>query len=289
MWVDAGVATALLAMNTWNRPMRPKRLAEYAELMRGGLWDEATPQMIVFDTDMRMADGQHRCHAIIQSGHGVWCLMVWGVPPSARLNIDRGGIRNSADNVIMAGGGSLIAGDPKRTLELANAFVQGMRPMKVSLGPAAFQRVLEEYGDVFARVNDVYHGHPRTAFFCRAAVRGLVARALYYGVSQDALHRFVEIIITGFAHGQPGDKAAIALRNDYIKVKGRSGTFNSNENAAVYAKCAHALQCFLRGEDRVIIRPVSVDPYPIEYSSPEPVRVMADLLGGSDVDGLLLQ
>ncbi len=290
MWVDAGVAEALLAMNTDNRTLRAKRVSEYAELMRNGLWDEHTPQMIVFDADMRMADGQHRCYAIIASGHGFWCLVVWGIPPRARLNIDRGGTRNSADNVLMAGNRELIPGDPKRVLELANAFVQGMRPTKVSLGPAAFQAVLEQYGEVFARVHEVYLGHSSRSFFARATVRALVARALHHGVSQDALIRFVELLVTGFSSGVPGDRAVIALRNEYIREegKGKGGGYNSNVNAQIYAKCAWALQCFLRGEDRVTIRPASSDPFPIKSVLAEHVNHTGDVARDGD-DGLVLE
>jgi hypothetical protein len=266
MWVDRGVAEGLMAMNKWNRKLRQKRVDDYADLMLRRLWDEGTPQMIVFDTDLRMADGQHRCSAIIKSGCGFWCLVVWGVEPSARLNIDRGAVRNSADNLVMAGYSDLLAGDPKRALELANAFVQGMRPTKVSLGPADLQNICEQYQDVFTKTVEIFTGKTKRSFFNRATVRAVIARAIYHDMDPAIADRFVEILISGYGEGQPGDRAVIALRNAYVEEdrgKKKGGT-NSNENAAIYAKTAAALHWFSRGEDRKEIKPFIRDPWPID-------------------------
>lgn len=297
MWVDRGVAEGLLAMNTWNRDIRQKRVDGYADLMARGLWDECTPQMIVFDTDLKMADGQHRCLAVVKSQASLWCLVVWGIDPVARLNIDRGGIRNSADNLQMAGMGDLLPGNGKRALELANAFVQGMRPSKVSLAPAELQSVCERYGDVFATTTEIFEKHTKNTFFSRATVRAVVARALAHGVNEGVLRSFVEILISGYATGQPGDRAVVTLRNFYVNAANenkKKGGVNSNDNARIYAMCASALKSYIRGDDRVLIRPVGDDPWPIDAAVGAVVgadRVVGNVrrpgIGGLPIDFLV--
>ena len=84
------------------RTLRKTRVARYADDMRAGRWGEdITP--IVFDTNGNLANGQHRLHAIAESGttQSMWVLR--GVSPEAITQMDTGAPRSVGDQLKFAG------------------------------------------------------------------------------------------------------------------------------------------------------------------------------------------
>lgn len=58
---------------------------------------------IVFDTEDRLCDGQHRLAACIKTGKPITCLVVYGVEPKAFATMDVGRARNPRDALKAAG------------------------------------------------------------------------------------------------------------------------------------------------------------------------------------------
>ncbi len=73
--------------NTWNR-LR-------SAIVRGA-W-KINGECVVFDTDGILIDGQHRLHAIAQSGRAVPVLVIYGVEPEAFTTFDQGKKRSGSD------------------------------------------------------------------------------------------------------------------------------------------------------------------------------------------------
>ncbi len=89
-------AAQLLGGNTQNRNLRKRVVTQYAGDMAAGLWsDQGDP--IRMNGDGTLLDGQHRLHAIIESGTTQSMVVVSGVSKSSILTMDTGAKRNLAD------------------------------------------------------------------------------------------------------------------------------------------------------------------------------------------------
>lgn len=87
--ITPAVAELYLAKNTHNRTLRPTKIGQYASDMQAGRW-RWNGSTIVFGHSGQMDDGQHRCHAVIESGCTVRMLVVRGAELGAQETIDTG-------------------------------------------------------------------------------------------------------------------------------------------------------------------------------------------------------
>lgn len=89
-------AKRLLEGNTQNRNLRKRVITQYANDMRAGMWsDQGDP--IRLGSDDTLLDGQHRLHAIIESGRPQQMVVVRNVAKSSILTMDTGAKRTFAD------------------------------------------------------------------------------------------------------------------------------------------------------------------------------------------------
>lgn len=88
--------------NVLNRKLKPRVVAMYARDMANGDW-VFNGDTIRFDTDGNLLDGQHRLHAVVQSGVTVPMLVIWGLDPASRVVIDSGAKRSKGDALQLAG------------------------------------------------------------------------------------------------------------------------------------------------------------------------------------------
>jgi len=89
-------AQRLLAHNTFNRPLRDKRVRFLAKVIREKRW-RFNGASIVVDNKGRLLDGQHRCHAVIRANKSIQTVLVTGVSPKVFDTIDQGAKRGFAD------------------------------------------------------------------------------------------------------------------------------------------------------------------------------------------------
>lgn len=85
-----------LARNEVNRNVRQQQVDKYARDMESGNWTLCTEPM-VFDSDGRLIDGQHRALAQVKSGATIKWLVLRNVPPKTQDTINTGGSRSVAD------------------------------------------------------------------------------------------------------------------------------------------------------------------------------------------------
>ncbi len=87
----------LSTVNTKNRHLSQDRVTRLASDMKSGKWVGQNGETIKFDTTGRMADGQHRCAACVESGAAFESLVVHGVPAEAYSTIDIGKSKTTSD------------------------------------------------------------------------------------------------------------------------------------------------------------------------------------------------
>lgn len=104
--VTPRMAEALLARNGGNRPViwtGPVRsVAAYAAAMSRGEW-VLNGEPIIISSTGELNDGQHRLHAIIQSGVSVQLLLTFGVERETRHTVDQGVARTPGHVLAMFG------------------------------------------------------------------------------------------------------------------------------------------------------------------------------------------
>jgi hypothetical protein len=95
-------AKQMLANNTGNRRLDPKRVRRYASEIRKGQW-KTTGDSIKLASDGRVLDGQHRLAAIVDADTAVTVAVATGVNPDVFDVLDSGKSRTSGDVLQIAG------------------------------------------------------------------------------------------------------------------------------------------------------------------------------------------
>lgn len=124
--VSPEIARRWLGHNTNNRRIRRGLVASYARDMANGNWLlDGAP--IRFAADGTLLDGQHRLHAIIESGVALPLFVVRGLSREAQAVMDIGGKRSTADALRLRG----TEGDVKDIAAVARGllmFTTGTKP-----------------------------------------------------------------------------------------------------------------------------------------------------------------
>ena len=102
--VTPHLAAQWLERNHGNRPLQKRLVAFYAQQMRHGQWQMSNPQPLILDAEGALRDGQHRLHAVIESGCPLWFLVATDAPPEVQLVLDTGRSRSAADLLVMRKG-----------------------------------------------------------------------------------------------------------------------------------------------------------------------------------------
>lgn len=89
-------AEELLGRNPRNRILRPRNLANLERAMLNGEW-ELNGEAIKVDTDGFVLDGQHRLHAVVNTGVSIQTILVEGLPSETQDTMDTGKSRTLAD------------------------------------------------------------------------------------------------------------------------------------------------------------------------------------------------
>jgi len=100
--VSPPTAETWLGKNERNRNIRQRVVAAYARDMAAGNW-HLSGEAIKFARSGRLLDGQHRLHAVIQSGVTVKMLIVRGLAEQIQDVIDAGASRTAGDAFRMRG------------------------------------------------------------------------------------------------------------------------------------------------------------------------------------------
>jgi len=95
-------ARELLAIGGANRRLSEMTVSRYANAMNDGRWT-MNGETIKISRAGKLLDGQHRLHAVIESGKSVAMLTVRGLLPKTQASVDDGFKRNTAHVLDIAG------------------------------------------------------------------------------------------------------------------------------------------------------------------------------------------
>jgi hypothetical protein len=95
-------ATALLALNTRNRPLSRSQVEMHKKRLLAGTF-VLTPDAIAFDTNGALIEGQHRLTAVAESGVAALFFVAVGLPPDTFLALGQGKLRSTSDNLALKG------------------------------------------------------------------------------------------------------------------------------------------------------------------------------------------
>lgn len=100
--VTPQLAATWLKKNVVNRPVRDRKVEEYASDMAAGRW-QAVGDTIRFARNGTLLDGQHRLTAVVKSGATVEFIVVRGIANEAQGDMDTGAKRSASDALALLG------------------------------------------------------------------------------------------------------------------------------------------------------------------------------------------
>jgi len=254
-----------LSLFDQNRPLKSRYVEFLAEEILADRW-EVTNNGLGFDKKGRGIDGQHRLHAIIKAGKGIWINICRNMDESSKNVIDIGNPRNPQDILIINGvdlgtkGGGIVkqlyyrgvSGNSKLSnivlLEWANKAAEGIRFIN----------------NIFSR------GRSRitTASLSAALVRAYYARPH----QREKIKEFAMVLIEGL---QALTETTIKTTEDIKKFKPVLALQNLllNQpkgirigNTERYFKTERMLQCFLDDQpfNKIVVARQELFPLPWE-------------------------
>lgn len=95
MEITPQLAEQWLANNTHNRHLSMRQVKRLADAMKRGEWI-LNGEPVQFSADGRVLNGQHRLHAVVESGVTIQSVVIRGLAPIAQETIDIGAKRSLA-------------------------------------------------------------------------------------------------------------------------------------------------------------------------------------------------
>jgi hypothetical protein len=233
--VTPEIAQTWLECNTDNRRLRQSAVSRYSRLMKAGKW-ELTHAGIAFSDDGTLLDGQHRLWAVFDAGVTVRMMVTWNLPRAARMAMDVGMLRATADAITLDAGRGVWNRNQVATLR---ATIRGNTRNQVNMTAVEAPEYIDKYGEMVQFAHDHLlqkHGLP-------AELRAAVARASVH-VERARLIRFCEILGSGLAE-TPEDHIAILLR-EWLREQGANASKQSEHSQMLYQKSTRAIQLFMR-------------------------------------------
>jgi hypothetical protein len=239
-------AAKYLKKNPNNRRLDVNRVKQYANEMTRGQWAE-THQGIALNCDGSLKDGQHRLHAIVQSGIGQWFFVFRGLSDEAMPLIDIGRLRSISD--VMT-----IDGRPVSR----NAVAVGRMMMSPDISDWRANRLdviafIERHHEAIEfAVHELTFGPAKCA-----PVLASIGRA-WYTRDRARLKEFARCLKTGIVSCRE-DTAAVTL----YRFLNAGGNLGVKERIVLYKKTCSALLAFLESRPLSKLYAVESDPFSI--------------------------
>ena len=237
-FVTPEMALEWLARNENNRNLRKADVEYLKDCILAGQW-HVTHQGLAFWDDGELADGQHRLHAIMEAGVGVWVNVTRGMQRTAAEAIDRGIPRSNKDHLHFAG----VKSDTRRVAACV-CMINQYRVERSENATRWSKRRLRP--DEFAQFYAAFSGAIEFAYESNKQLHACVVAAIasaWFTANRDRLAQFRSLLASGAAV-DAGDLAAIKLRDFLLKKQYGQGESARND---LFLKACSALRAFLDG------------------------------------------
>ena len=251
--VTPDIACNWLERNTKNRKLRDTDVKKYAADIRAGRWKPGG-NIIKFDTDGNIVNGQHVLWAVIEAGMPAEMYVLSGLDPSVVLVEDDHARRTLGDVVKIQHPGWAVGNKHSgiaTMLYVSIGWAEGLYRDKWS-APRQEQIVfLEKHFDAIQFAHLAFGSNRTRRGVAIAPVMAVLARA-YYTVDQNRLRRFAQVVQTGIVESVD-ENAAVLLRNQLMANVGlMSSTMLVKQE--IYYKVERALRAFLDGESLKVLK-----------------------------------
>lgn len=211
------LAHVLIDHNEGNRPIRIAKLSQYIDDIKNDRW-EFNGETIIISKEGLMNNGQHRSHAVVETGIGIPVLFVFGVDRQSRKTVDTGANRGPHDQLSADGFSqpTTMAAITRFVLSYENNEGKGFANLNRISGQDVYERAKSEdaineaacfpykYGSKAKRL-----APPSVLGFC------------YYEftkVDKQAAQKFLDQVITGV--NLAADSAAYVTREKLMELGG---------------------------------------------------------------------
>ncbi len=247
MLVTPDQARRWLADQEFNRALRQIKVKEYASDMKSGRW-MATAQPIMINQSGKLIDGQHRLHAVIESGAEIEMLVAFDVPDEHRRYID-GGVPRATRDVLKMEDGLSSAWDLQalaRTVLLYERVPEKVWVGAGTAGIASKQLIIDEVRqnvDAYNRAIQIARqidGLPRTGHLRRSTYGSLVLLI-------DRYSNFAELLDewhTGLSTG-----ANLPMGDPRLALRSATSATNFGGTQSGLMACLRAWNAFVTGEE----------------------------------------
>lgn len=211
------------------RGLSGRTVDSFAVDMLDGRW-QMNGEPIIIGASGELLDGQHRLHAVIQSGCSIECVVVSGVEKSAFATIDTGRSRSGRDILGLSGRScaTSISATARFLMEIERHQLGAMR---IRISPAQLLDFVEKHPEIerFYELGLLRHGE-------RSIVKSSLLAALWCAVRDEwrpKCEKFIENVKLG--ENLPMNDPAMQLRNAFI-IKSKSTSYTRNAEIGLVIK-----------------------------------------------------
>ena len=235
--IDPKKAAEYLSHNIENnRKKNDDRVAAYSRDMAALDW-EFTGQTIVFDSEGRLIDGQHRLEAIIKSDEIIEIIVVRGINPDAVAFIDKGRGRSFNDTMKITENDTILR--LSSTQATIRSVVRNETSVRI-LSESELEWLYTKFANechVVSRLIPHNLGKPFVADF-----RGACLAALIAGVSETDLAEYIKVMRTRMPTMRYNDDAALKWEDTIHRTIGRT-----LEGSQMYLGTENSIYHFISG------------------------------------------
>lgn len=230
----------LACVPTWQRYRSEATVRRYAVELLAGRWRE-NGDVIRFDADGHLVDGQHRMAAIVRAGVPMRCVIVTGLNHDAIRTIDRGHARSMRDVLRVCG----WSGDSCRCGEMARLrLTLDARGGTRTFPDADILRVAEQHKDAYMWATTICAN--KGGAFRRASVR--LALAEMYERDAAKAAEFADGLFSG-----------AMLRDDDPRLRARNYVLCNTDRSpadalSTYRRMVGACRAYLEGRNLKVLR-----------------------------------
>lgn len=255
-------ASAMLDKNIKNRKLSNRNYATLVRAMTNGEW-ELNGEAIKVDVDGFILDGQHRLHAVVESGVTIRTFIIEGLPSSTQDTMDTGKSRGLSDVLSIRGEANhtTIASIVRRVFLYRR---HGLRSATLSSYPTTVKETLRFF-DNNEWIRDLASPSARIGRAAKlpASLTGLLMVA-FSDIDKTDADDFFEKLSTGA--GIASNSPILVLRDTLRKFHDSKGATNQTHLAAITIK---AWNKYRDGETASILRFTTGGANPESFPEPK--------------------
>ena len=240
--VTPAKAAAWLETQETNRKVLKSNVAKLVRQLREGKWRDSV-DLIAFDIHGHLFNGQHRLHAIVETGISVWLDVKYNCPPETKLSTDNGTPRSAAATTTIWTGRRMSNQTAAAARIMANPLylTSGGRLSVTADDLIAF---CEGHWDVMDFLDA--RGYTHTRAITQAPVLAAIGNA-YRTLGPEVCGRFLDLMQKPQLCG-PGE-SAVSYLVFWLLESASSKRRGSLPRTWMYYTTEAALASFAKGED----------------------------------------